>query len=334
MLSFIIPARNESASLGRLVTEIEEVCGWNNFEHEVIIVDDGSTDATWQTIVQIAAKRPNVHGIRLRRHFGKGPALNAGFEAAKGDIIFTMDADLQDNPEDIPAFIAAIAGGLDGVVGWRKLRHDRFTKKLLSRIFNSVVSKQGLKLQDHNCGFKCFRREAIEDMNLYGEMHRYMPILAHIKGFRIGEVAVHHRGRVFGKSNYGLNRTYRGFFDLLTILFLKGFRHRPMHLLGSVGMLSLFFGMIGMAYLAGVWLVHGAIGFRPLLIYSLAALLFGCQVLATGVLAELLTAYMAKFESTYSVKNKTSALALESRPHASRGTLARHLADDVGRLPI
>ncbi len=304
MLSFILPARNECESLARLVREIADVCRWHGYSYETIIIDDGSTDATWRETCKLAGEDCQVQGIRLRRNYGKGPALTAGFKAAKGDIVFTMDADLQDNPEDVPAFVDAVAGGLDVVVGWRKSRHDKPLKRLLSRIFNAAVSLTGLKLRDHNCGFKCFRAAALEGMDLYGDMHRYMPIIAHINGFQVGEVEVHHRHRLHGKSNYGFGRMHRGFFDLLTILFLKGFRHRPLHFLGSLGVVSLLAGGAGLAYLAVLWFVEGHIGNRPLLIYSAAFTVFGSQVLATGVLAELMTAYMARFESTYAIKDQ------------------------------
>lgn len=307
MLTFLVPARNESGSLTQLVTEIANVCRWHDFAYEVILIDDGSTDSTWKVIRDLTETRENLRGIRLRRNYGKGPALTAGFKAAKGDIVFTMDADLQDNPEDIPVFVDAIKNGLDVVVGWRKSRHDKRGKRILSRIFNATVSLTGVKLRDHNCGFKCFRAEALEDIILYGDMHRYLPIIAHGNGFQVGEVEVHHRSRIHGASNYGLSRTYRGFFDLLTILFLRGFRHRPLHFLGSIGLLALLVGLGGMAYLAVLWVVQGKIGNRPLLIYSAASTVFGCQVLATGFLAELLTAYMARFESTYAIKDRVAS---------------------------
>lgn len=311
MVSFVIPARNESGSLGKLVTEIQNVCEWNDYAFEIILIDDGSIDGTWNEISRLTSLHSNLHGIRFRRNFGKGPALAAGFKATKGDIVFTMDADLQDNPEDIPHFINALDQGLDVVVGWRKTRRDTWHKRLLSKIFNAAVGWTGLRLHDHNCGFKCFRSESLRGMYLYGDMHRYMPILAHINGFRIGEVQVHHRNREFGRSNYGMGRTYRGFFDLITILFLKSFRHRPLHLLGSLGVSSLLLGLAGLSYLGVLWLLGEKIGGRPLIIYSAAIAMFGSQVLATGVLAELLTAYMARYEVLYSVKDTVGATNVE-----------------------
>ncbi len=324
MLSFVIPARNEAESLVRLIHEIKKVCEWHEYEYEVVIVDDGSTDATWAEIVRLGAAHVNLSGIRFRRNYGKGPALVAGFKTARGDVVFTMDADLQDNPEDVPEFVAALEQGLDIVVGWRRTRQDRPVKRMLSRIFNATVSLVGLKLHDHNCGFKCFRREALENMHLYGDMHRYMPILGHINGFRVGEVQVHHRSRVFGQSNYGVGRIYRGFFDLLTIFFLKQFRHRPMHFLGALGLGALLLGFGGLAYLAVAWLSGQSIASRPLLVYSAALTAFGTQVLATGILAELLTAYMARFEHTYAIKDQIQTAAVPSkRPPARPGERRR-----------
>lgn len=306
MLSFVIPARNEAASLAQLAREIADVCTWHDYAFEVVIVDDGSTDGTWAEIVRLAKLYPKIRGLRFRRNFGKGPAMSAGFSATTGDIVVVLDADLQDCPEDLPAFVEALKGRWDVVVGWRQARHDPLVKRLLSKLFNTTVGvATGLRLHDHNCGFKAFRRAVIADMRLYGDMHRYVPILAHTNGFRVGEIPVKHRSRAYGQSNYGLSRTYRGFFDLITVVFLKSFRHRPMHFLGTLGVLSLLAGFAGLAYLAGLWLTGQGIGGRPLLIYSAAATVFGSQVLATGILAELLTAYMARFENTYAVQATT-----------------------------
>lgn len=308
-LSFVIPARNEAASLAILVREIQDVCRWHDFGHEVILVDDGSTDGTWAEISRLASVHSEIRGIRLRRNYGKGPAMDAGFRQARGEIIFTLDADLQDNPEDVPRFVELLNQGMDVVVGWRKTRQDTWFKRAQSKLFNSAVSITGLRLHDHNCGMKAFRADALEDIRLYGDMHRYLPILFHINGWKVGEVEVRHRSRIHGRSNYGLGRTYRGFFDLVTILVLKSFRYRPMHLLGPFGATFLLAGAVGLGYLALLWLLGKGIGGRPLLIYSFASLVFGGQVIATGILAELLTAYMARYENLYAVRETSNALA-------------------------
>lgn len=315
MISFVIPVCNEAASIETLVKEIRSLCDWGGYRYEVIFIDDGSIDATWDVIKLLAHQSENCRGIRLRRNYGKGAALSAGFKEVKGDIIFTMDGDLQDNPEDIPAFINALNSGHDIVVGWRKNRKDTFLKRIQSKLFNVAARLTGLYLHDHNCGFKCFRREVLENLHLYGDRHRYVPVLAHIEGFDVGEIEVNHRPRSFGYSKYGWGRSYRGFFDLLTILFLKGFRYRPMHFMGVLGITSIFFGLTGLGYLAIVWLTGSHIGHRPLLVYSAAALVFGSQVLATGILAELLTAYLARYENLYSIRSHVG-LSPESQKKA------------------
>jgi dolichol-phosphate mannosyltransferase len=235
--------------------------------------------------------------------------LSAGFKAARGELVMTMDADLQDDPAEIPRFLDAMQTGLDVVSGWKKKRNDPWHRVWPSRVFNRLVAMlTGVRLHDHNCGMKCYRAEVLREVRLYGELHRFIPVLAAARGFRVGEVAVRHRPRRFGRSKYGVGRFVKGFLDLLTVTFLTGYGHRPQHLLGSVGLLSFGFGTLGLLYLLATWVVRHyhpeyfePLHQRPLLVYSVAALLLGAQLLSIGLLAEMLTAYNARDEDRYSL---------------------------------
>ncbi len=313
LISFVLPVYDEVLSIEELIGEINHQCSLLDLSHEIIVIDDGSRDLTWTKVQALTRVDNRIKGLRLRRNFGKSAALSAGVKFASGGIIFTIDTDLQDNPADIQKFLQKVDEGYDLVTGWRKDRHDSFFKKLQSRIFNSIISRlTGLRLHDHNCGFKCFRREVFGRVKLYGDMHRFVASLAHMHGFRVGEVQVNHRPRIHGHSKYGngLARAPRGFFDLLTVMFLMGFRYRPMHLLGSIGLLSFIAGTAGLALLAYLWLMGHHIGHRPLMIYSLGAMLFGFQALATGMLAELFTSFTVRYEDTYSIRESASAEVL------------------------
>ncbi len=316
MLSIIIPVFNEAESLRELHGEIDRVCSARQFEAEIIIVDDGSNDGAWEIIRDLAAHDSRVQGIRFRRNFGKAAALSAGFAAARGDLLCTMDADLQDDPAEIPAFLEKIAAGDDVVNGWKKERHDPWHKVFPSRVFNRMVSGlTGLNLHDHNCGLKCFRREVAAEIRLYGELHRFIPVLAYARGFKVAELEIRHRPRQYGVSKYGVRRFLRGFLDLLTVKFLTGFGHRPQHMLGAMGLFFFLVGGGGLAYLAFVWLLtnlppyqdYGPIGSRPLLAYSVAALLLGGQLLSLGFLGELLVALTGRDADTYSVAERTKS---------------------------
>ncbi len=325
MLSVVIPVLNEAESLDRLHQELAAVAQSGNYELEVIFVDDGSTDGSWQKIAALAARDPRVRGIRFRRNFGKAAALRAGFQAVRGEIVMTLDADLQDDPREIPRFLAALAGNrpetsdgnpapqifpLDVVSGWKKQRHDPWHKVLPSRVFNELVSRlTGVVLHDHNCGMKCYRREVLREVRLYGELHRFVPVLAAARGFRIGELVVQHRPRQFGHSKYGVSRFIRGLLDLMTVKFLTGYGQRPHHLLGTLGLGSFTLGLCGVIYLSGYWVwrqLHPEAGLpplheRPALLYSLGAMLLGAQFLAIGLLAEMITAYQGRDEDVYSI---------------------------------
>jgi dolichol-phosphate mannosyltransferase len=334
VISVVIPLYNERDSLPVLHAEIAAVAEREKLDLEILLVDDGSTDGSWKVIKELAAKHACVHGIRFRRNFGKAAALAAGFHAAKGDRILTLDGDLQDDPAEIPRFLATLERGTpdpaaervksdddlpgvyDVVSGWKRVRHDPWHKVGPSRIFNGMVSwLTGVPLHDHNCGMKCYRAAVCKEVRVYGELHRFIPVLAAARGFRVGELVINHRPRRFGHSKYGVRRFVKGFLDLLTVKFLTGFGGRPQHLLGSFGLGSFLLGTAGMAYLGVTWLINafmaeGARPFaplhqRPLLIYSVAALLLGAQLMSIGFLAELITAYQGRDEDSYSIADRT-----------------------------
>ncbi len=314
MISVVIPTLNESQSLEQLHRELNEVAQKNDYPLQIIFVDDGSTDGTWKLIEQLAAEDPRVLGIRFRRNFGKAAALSAGFDAAEGEIIITMDADLQDDPGEFPILIAKLEQGFDVVSGWKQRRYDPWHKVWPSRVFNALVGKMtGVKLHDHNCGLKCYRRDVIHEIRLYGELHRFVPVLAASRGFTVGEVVVEHRPREHGQSKYGWSRIPKGFLDLLTVQFITRFGQRPQHWLGSAAMVSLMTGMFGMFYLAVVWCLSRLPGNVPVhlhetaaLYYSLVAVLLGAQLLAIGFVAEMIASLGSRETDFYSVKEHTS----------------------------
>jgi glycosyltransferase involved in cell wall biosynthesis len=325
MLSVVVPLFNEAESLAPLHAELLEMAERQQFDIEILFVDDGSTDASWKEIRRLAEWDPRVRGIRFRRNFGKAAALSAGFAAARGEQIVTIDADLQDDPREIPQLLAVMAEGYDVVSGWKKVRHDPWHKVFPSRVFNGLVSwLTGVRLHDHNCGLKAYRREVFGEVRLYGELHRFVPVLAHARGFRVGEAVVQHRPRRFGHSKYGVRRFVKGFLDLLTVKFLTGFSQRPQHLLGAVGLLCLLLGGAGLAYLGGYWIVQELNGIdpkvheRPLLLCSIGAVMFGTQLVSIGFLAELIIAYQGRDTETYSISDRTGEPAVHpSEPAAA-----------------
>ena len=326
MLSLVIPVYNEEESLPPLYDEITAVVQREGFEIEVIFIDDGSRDGSWAVIRDLARRFPNVHGLRFRRNFGKAAALSAGFRVARGDVVLTLDADLQDDPAEIPRFLATLGHGeersghkhpgpLDVVSGWKKKRYDPWHKVMPSRVFNFLVSwLTGVKLHDHNCGMKCYRAEVFKEVKLYGELHRFIPVLAAARGFRVGEIEINHRARKFGRSKYGVRRFVKGFLDLLTVKFLTGFGRRPQHLLGTVGLVSFLLGNLALLWLAITWIINAfnpgsfpPLHERPLLLYALGAVLLGAQMMSIGFLAELITAYLSRDEDSYSIAERTDA---------------------------
>jgi dolichol-phosphate mannosyltransferase len=324
MLSAVIPVYNEAESLDELHRELSEVADSHQYDLEIIFIDDGSTDESWETIQRLAGSDARVHGIRFRRNFGKAAALNAGFSEARGELVLTLDADLQDDPQEIPHFLEQMDQGLDVVSGWKKVRHDPWHKVGPSRVFNWMVGRlTGVKLHDHNCGYKCYRREIFDEIRLYGELHRFVPVLAAARGWRVGEIVVQHRARKFGKSKYGVRRFVKGFLDLLTVSFLTGYGQRPQHLLGTLGLIGFMLGGLGVAVLTVGWFVSRLDNWglietqmrdlelhkRAIFYYTMGAVLLGAQLLTMGFLAEQLTAYHMRDKSAYSIKERIGSSA-------------------------
>ena len=288
-ISVVLPVLNERESLEQLHAELTGVLTDLGREYELVFVDDGSTDGSTEICRKLADQDPRVVLVELRRRFGKATALQAGFGQARGDIIITMDADLQDDPKEIPRFLDGFERGFDLMCGWKEDRKDSLSKTLPSRLFNYVTSRtSGLKLQDFNCGFKAYKREVIEGLDLYGELYRYIPVLVHAKGFKVGEISVSHRARRFGVSKYGAERFLRGPFDLFTILFLSTFKRRPLHLFGVIGVSIGFAGFLIDSYLAISWLMGNWIGDRPLLMMGTLMIIVGVQILIFGLLGEMI----------------------------------------------
>jgi glycosyltransferase involved in cell wall biosynthesis len=290
-VSVIVPLFNEDESLHELIGQIDHAMS-NRYTYEVIFVDDGSTDNSWSVIEEIASSRNYVRGIRFRRNYGKSTALQKGFDIAKGDFFATMDADLQDDPAEIPEMLGLLQDeNYDLVSGWKKVRHDPISKTIPSRFFNKVTSIiSGIKLNDFNCGLKVYKREVIDSLVIYGEMHRYIPVMAKWEGFdRIGEKVVEHHPRKFGKTKFGLSRFLNGFLDLVTLLFIHVYFQRPMHFFGSIGV-----GFIALGTAITGYLVFMRVFFeqylsnRPLLLFGILLLVLGLQFFSVGFLGEML----------------------------------------------
>lgn len=313
-LSVIVPVLNEQQSLRALVDEVRASVSGVLQQWELIFVDDGSTDGSWAEIQQLVVENTWIRGIRFRRNFGKAAALTAAMREAKGGLILMMDADLQDDPAEIPELLRRIREGADVVNGWKKRRLDPWHKVYPSLVFNWLVSRlTGLQLHDHNCGLKMFRAEVAQEIRIYGELHRFIAVLAYARGFQVTEVVVNHRPRQHGYSKYGIRRFLRGLLDLLTVTFLISFGQRPQHALGAVGLFFFAAGMLGLGYLGVLWclmnvlgwITHAPIGNRPLLAYSIASTLLGGQALSLGLLAELIVANSNDSADSYSIRETT-----------------------------
>lgn len=299
----VIACFNEADSLDELADQIRSAMEPEPHEWEVVIVDDGSNDGSRAKQLELTAADPRFRTVHLRRNFGKAAALATGFEYATGDIIVTMDADLQDDPTCIPDLIGPIIdGSSDLVSGWKFPRRDPIGKRLPSKLYNWATRVgSGLDLHDMNCGFKAYRSEVVAEVSLYGEMHRYVPVMAHGAGFKVTEAKVHHRPRVHGQSKYAYARFIRGFLDLLTILFLTRYRRRPLHLIGGLGLTMGVSGFAILLYLTALWFLGNPIGNRPLLFLGMLLILVSGQFFTFGLLAEMLTFYDARDRNVYPV---------------------------------
>jgi glycosyltransferase involved in cell wall biosynthesis len=290
-LSVVVPALNERQALPALIEEITSVCATLDGDWELIVIDDGSSDGSIELVGQIAARNPRVLGVRLRRTFGKSAALSTGFARSAGAFIVTLDGDGQDDPADIPRLIAELDSGHDLVSGWKRERRDPLSRRLASRVFNGITSKlSGQRLHDMNSGFKAYRAECAHSLQIYGELHRFIPVLAAQQGWRVTEVPVNHRPRQFGRSRFGSERYLRGALDLLTVTFLGRYQHRPLHLFGGVGIMVTLVGIAISIYLTALKLSGEAIGQRPLLFLGVLLIVVGVQLLSLGLLGQMLAA--------------------------------------------
>jgi len=291
-LSLIIPLKNEAESLPELEAWIRRVLERHGFSYQIIFIDDGSTDTSWTVIERLKTVNPNIQAIKFRRNYGKSAALHVGFQAAKGDVVVTLDADLQDSPDEIPELYRMITEAhFDLVSGWKKRRRDPLEKRLPSKLFNAVASAMsGIKLHDFNCGLKAYRQPVVKAVEVYGEMHRWIPVLAKWAGFtRIGEKVVEHQARKYGHTKFGWERYINGFLDLLSVYFVGKFGKRPMHFFGTLGVLSFLLGFGFLAYLSWAKLVYQEYGIadRPLFYFGILALIVGTQLFLTGFIAEI-----------------------------------------------
>jgi glycosyltransferase involved in cell wall biosynthesis len=292
MISVVIPVYNEERSVALLLDEIGSALEPLGRPWEAVFVDDGSDDGTFAALTRLHAAADNVRIVRLRRNFGKAAALQAGFEEARGDVVVTIDGDLQDDPAEIPRLLAKLDEGFDLVSGWKARRRDPLRRRVPSRIFNWVTGRiSGLRLHDLNCGLKAYRAEVLSGLRIYGELHRYIPVLAHYRGFRVAELPVNHRPREHGRSHYGMERYVRGFLDLLTVTFMGRYRHRPLHLFGGLGLVLGALGTVVLLYLVALKIGGEAIGHRPLLTLGVLLVVVGVQLVSLGLLSELLTSH-------------------------------------------
>jgi len=292
VVSVVIPVHDEERSVALLYDELRSALESLGLDWEAIFVDDGSTDGTFAALTRLHSGNDNIRVVRLRRHFGKAAALGAGFDQARGDTVVTMDGDLQDDPAEIPRLLAKLDEGFDLVSGWKTRRRDPLTRRLLSRVFNTVTSRfSGVRLHDMNCGLKAYRAEVVHGLRLYGELHRFIPVLAHYRGFRIAELPVNHRQREHGRSRYGIERYLRGFLDLLTVSFIGRYRHRPLHLFGGLGLTLMTIGIGILVYLTVDKALGHAIGGRPLLTLGVLLVVVGLQFFSLGLISEMITSH-------------------------------------------
>lgn len=307
-ISVVIPLLNEAESIPELYAWIGRVMDANNFSYEVIFIDDGSTDASWAIIEEFAAASGKAHGIKFRRNYGKSAALNEGFKLAKGAVVITMDADLQDSPDEIPELYRMVTEeGFDLVSGWKQKRHDPLTKTIPTKFFNAATRwVSGLKLNDFNCGLKAYKSAVVKSIEVYGEMHRYIPVIAKWAGFgKITEKVVQHQARKYGSTKFGINRFVNGFLDLMSITFVGKFGKRPMHFFGTFGIITFFVGFCILLYLTiskFIWAAYPMTD-RPLFFFGLLTVVLGTQLFLAGFLAELISRNSA-IRNEYQIEKK------------------------------
>jgi glycosyltransferase involved in cell wall biosynthesis len=292
VISVVVPVHDEEQSVKPLYEELRAALAPIDRQWEAVFVDDGSTDGSFAALTRLHADTDNVKVVRLRRNFGKAAALAAGFRQAAGDVVVTIDADLQDDPAEIPRLLAKLDEGFDLVSGWKTQRRDPLSRRIPSRIFNAVVGRvSGLRLHDLNCGLKAYRADVVRNLRIYGELHRFLPVLAHDRGYRVAELPVNHRARQHGQSRYGVERYLRGFLDFMTVWFMGRYRHRPLHLFGGLGLLLGSIGTVLLIYLTIIKLSGEAIGHRPLLTLGVLLMVVGLQFFSLGLLSELITSH-------------------------------------------
>ncbi len=303
-VSIIVPLYNEEGSLEDLIGQIFQAINKTGLVYEICFIDDGSTDTSLQKLKELRKDHSMLKILSFRKNYGKSAALSEGFKLASGKIIITMDADLQDDPAEIPNLIEKINSGYDLVSGWKKKRFDPLGKTLPSKFFNFITARlTGIKIHDFNCGLKAYRREVIKEIPVYGSLHRYLPVLAHWKGFAVGEVVVQHHPRKYGVTKYGIRRFFDGFFDLFTVLFLTRYRQKPLHLFGFFGLGSLSIGFVISLYLSVLWFMGHGIGHRPLLFLGVLLMIVGMQSFSIGLIGEMITNLRGE-EGSYSIKEK------------------------------
>lgn len=313
-ISVVVPVFNEEESLPELTEWISRVMNEHGFSYEVILINDGSTDRSWDIVQRLSQGNKSIKGINFTRNYGKSAALDAGFRKAEGEVVITMDADLQDSPDEIPGLYTMITGGFDVVSGWKKERHDPISKTIPSKFFNGITRWiSGIQLHDFNCGLKAYKNKVVKNISVYGEMHRYIPLLAKWNGFpKIGEKVVQHQARKYGYSKFGLERFLNGFLDLITVSFVHRYKKKPMHFFGTLGTLSFFSG-----FLITCWLIFQKIyglnqGLKvreivdqPLFFLALVAIIIGVQLFVTGFIAELMTSTQSK-EAEYKIDEEVN----------------------------
>lgn len=323
-LSVLVPVYDEVDSLVQLHREVCAACEGVVASYEIVFVNDGSKDGSSEVLDQLAAQDKNVSVLHLRRNFGKSPALAAGFERVRGEIVITMDADLQDDPAMIPAFVERIRGGADLVSGWKQRRHDPLDKTLPSRVFNAVVRRtSGVQLHDFNCGFKAYRAACVAELRVYGGFHRFLPVFAQDRGFRVEELVVQHRPRVHGHSKFGKSRLFEGLLDLPTVLLLTRYRTRPLHFFGLPGAGVSALGLLILSYLSVLWVLGHPVGTRPLLTFGVLLVVTGMQILCVGLVAEIVVRTTLPRADVFAIRDVRGPETRRSETEERGGELAR-----------